>query len=73
MNLKDMDIIKGEYIILLDLNNNKVLKEKERIENKTPQEQYKYYEAQGMEKKDIIKQIAKNKNVSKNEIYQLFI
>lgn len=72
MNLKNMDNIKGEYIILLDLNSNEVLKE-EGIENKTPEEQYKYYEAQGMEKKDIIKQIAKNKNVSKNEIYQLFI
>ena len=74
-NFKKIDVIKGEYIILLDLNNNEILEKEteEGIENKTPQEQYIYYKAQGMEKKDIIKQIATNKNVSKNELYQLFV
>ena len=64
--------IKGEYIILLDMNNN-INKENDKIENKTIEEQYEFYKGQGMEKKEIIKIIAKNKNVSKNEIYQKFI
>ena len=69
--MKEKEAIKGEYIVLLDLNNN-VIKEND-IKNKTIEEQYKIYESQGMEKKDIIKQIAKNKNVAKNEIYKLFV
>ena len=63
---------KGEYVILLDLNNLENENEDE-ISQKTVEEQYKIYESQGMSKKDIIKQIAKNKNVPKNEIYKLFI
>lgn len=64
--------IKGEYIILLDMNFNQ-REEKEEILNKPIEEQYEFYKSQGMEKKDIIKQIAKNKNVPKNEIYKLFV
>ena len=69
--MKQKEAIKGEYIVLLDLNNNVI--EEDDIKNKTIEEQYKIYESQGMEKKDIIKQIAKNKNVAKNEIYKLFV
>ena len=69
--MKEKETIKGEYIVLLDLNNNVI--EEDDIKNKTIEEQYKIYESQGMEKKDIIKQIAKNKNVAKNEIYKLFV
>lgn len=64
---------KGEYIILLDLNNNQIEEEKTDISNKSIEEQYEYYKNSGMEKKEIIKQIAKNKNVPKNEIYQMFV
>ena len=64
--------IKGEYIILLDMNFNQ-REEKEEILNKSIEEQYEFYKLQGMEKKEIIKQIAKNKNVPKNEIYKLFV
>ena len=65
---------KGEYIILLDLNGNIVEKDDiADITNKSVEEQYEYYKSKGMEKKEIIKQIAKNKNVPKNEIYQMFI
>lgn len=67
---------KGEYVIMLDLENFKDSKEndlKEEIKDKTIEEQYRIYEAQGLNKKDIIKQIAKNKNVPKNEIYKMFI
>lgn len=62
---------KGEYIILLDLNS--VMITEEGIEEKTVEEQYEFYQKQGLEKKEIIKQIAKNKKVAKNEIYQLFL
>ena len=64
--------IKGEYVILLDLNENEVL-DSEDITLKSIEEQYKIYELQGMDKKEIIKKIAKNKKVTKNEIYKLFL
>lgn len=70
--LNEKETIKGEYVILLDLNNKQDV-DSEDISNKTIEEQYKIYEAQGMNKKDIIKRIAKNKNVPKNEIYKQFI
>ena len=69
--IKRKEAIKGEYILLLDLNNN--ILEEDDIKNKSIDEQYKIYESYGMEKKEIIKQIAKNKNVAKNEIYKLFV
>lgn len=72
VNKFNQEEIKGEYIILLDLNNNSPMDELD-INNKTIEEQYKIYEKQGMTKKDIIKQIAKNKKVPKNEIYKYFI
>lgn len=72
VNKFNQEEIKGEYIILLDLNNNSPIDELD-INNKTIEEQYKIYEKQGMTKKDIIKQIAKNKKVPKNEIYKYFI
>ena len=37
------------------------------------EEHYRYYKEKGWNKKDIIKQIAKDRNVNKNEIYQKFI
>ena len=52
-------------------------KEKEDEESnddiKTIEDLYKLYKLQGLEKKEIIKKIAKDKNVAKNEIYQYFI
>lgn len=63
--------IKGEYVIILDLNNN--VKEKNNFEEMNLEEHYLYYEKKGMDKKEIIKQIAKDKNTNKNEIYQKFL
>lgn len=34
---------------------------------------YQYYQDKGLDKKQIIKQIAKDRNVGKNEIYQKFL
>lgn len=65
---------KGEHIILIEGNKIKEeTKEQKAIKEMTIEEHYKYYEKQGLTKNEIIKKIAKDKGVSKNEIYQLFI
>ena len=61
---------KGEFVIMLDLNSN--IKEKEET-NLTVDELYEMYLKQGLDKREIIKKIAKDKKVAKNEIYQYFI
>ena len=64
---------KGEYVILIQKNEAKK-ESKEDILSKLPiEEQYKYYEELGFSKKEIIKKIAQDKNVPKNEIYKEFI
>ena len=45
----------------------------EKLNNLSLDEHYKYYENQGFYKKEIIKKIAKDRNVNKNEIYMKFI
>ena len=68
--LSKVDDLKGEMVLIIEGNN----KEKEnKICNLTIEEHYKYYEKQGLEKKEIIKKIAKDRGVNKNEIYKLFI
>ena len=39
----------------------------------TLEEHYNFYKKQGLEKKEIVKKIAKDRNVNKNEIYKFFI
>lgn len=63
---------KGEYIILID-ENTEIKDEENELNNLTLEEHYKYYEDKGMDKKEIIKQIAKDRKVSKNDIYMKFI
>lgn len=62
--------IKGEYVILIE-KNIKELKKQNIFQSL--EEHYAYYEKQGLEKKEIIKKIAKDRDVNKNEIYQYFI
>lgn len=63
---------KGEHIILIEGNKNE-----ENINNifnsMTIEEHYKYYEKDGLSKNEIIKKIAKDREVTKNEIYKYFI
>ena len=61
---------KGEFIILIE---GIKIKVENNLNNLSLEEHYKYYENQGLEKKEIIKKIAKDRNVNKNEIYQKFI
>lgn len=64
----------GEHILVIEGNKNKIESEEEIIiNNMTLEEHYKYYENQGFKKNEIIKKIAKDKKVNKNEIYQKFI
>lgn len=60
---------KGEYVILIE----GATKSIEDWSKLSIQEQYVMYQKQGLEKKEIIKQIAKNQKVPRNEIYKQFI
>ena len=62
--------IKGEIVLIIEANNKK---EENKLLDLSLEEHYKYYENQGLEKKEIIKKIAKDRNVNKNEIYKNFI
>lgn len=64
---------KGEHIILIEGNKEEKNKREEQIKELTLEEHYRYYEKENLSKKEIIKKIAKDKGVSKNEIYKLFI
>lgn len=72
--ISQVENIKGELIIILEGNQNNELEESINLLNELNlEEHYKYYENQGLEKKEIIKKIAKDKNVNKNEIYKQFL
>ncbi len=66
---------KGEIIILIEGNekNNSGEELKNLLNNMSLDEHYKYYEKQNIEKKEIIKKIAKDRGVNKNDIYIKFI
>mgnify|MGYP001041589313 CR=1 FL=1 len=65
---------KGEYVIVIEKNEKTAKQEQKELLNQLSiREHYKYYEKNGLDKKEIIKKIAKDRNVSKNEIYKEFI
>ena len=72
--LPELQDIKGEYIILFEMHSK--TKQEIEIENvnmMTLDKQYQYYVNLGLSKKDIIKKIAKNNKVPKDEIYKKFL
>ncbi len=72
--LERIDEIKGEFVILIEGNSeSKKDVELADLNKNTLEEHYKFYETQGFEKKEIIKKIAKDRNLNKNEIYQYFL
>ena len=72
--LDRIEEIKGEFVILVEGNNiSKKDLELSNLKNLSLEEHYSRYENQGLDKKEIIKRIAKDRNVNKNEIYQYFI
>ena len=65
---------KGEYVILIEKNKITEAQKQKDIRNMlTLEEHYQYYQNPGLNKKEIMKEIAKDRNVNKNEIYQYFI
>lgn len=68
--IKKIENPKGEYIILIK---GEEIEEENKLNNLSLEEHYKFYENMGLEKKEIIKKIAKDRKVNKNEIYQHFI
>ncbi len=62
--------LKGEMVIIIEGSNKK---QENELNNLSLEEHYNFYEKQGFNKKEIIKKIAKDRNVNKNEIYRNFI
>lgn len=72
--LDKIELIKGEFVILIEgSKESKADVEKNAINDLSLEEHYKFYEEKGFEKKEIVKKIAKDRNVNKNEIYQYFL
>ena len=70
----DKEEYKGEFVILLEgAKESKQDLELKSLNEMTLEEHYKKYEVEGFEKKEIIKKIAKDRNVNKNKIYQYFL
>ena len=63
--------LKGEMILLIEGSNE--INCENILNNLSLEEHYNVYEKQGLDKKEIIKKIAKDRGVNKNEIYQYFI
>lgn len=63
--------LKGEIVLIIEAN--KKVDINTNFETMSLEEHYKLYEKQGLEKKEIIKRIAKDRNLSRNEIYQKFL
>ena len=62
--------LKGEIVLIIE---GAEKKEENNLLQLSLQEHYAYYEKKGLLKKEIIKQMAKDRNINKNEIYQKFI
>lgn len=69
--IKKSENLKGEMILLIQ--GNEKIEKQNILNNLSLEEHYNFYDKQGLEKKDIIKKIAKDRGVSKNEIYKQFI
>lgn len=72
--IKRLDDVKGEFVVIVQgSDESKKDVELKDLNNLTLEKHYEFYEKNGMSKKEIIKQIAKDRGVNKNEIYQKFI
>lgn len=71
--LEKIENPKGEFAILIEKSNEPEENNINLLNNLSLEEHYNYYFKQGLDKNEIIKKIAKDRNVKKNEIYQKFI
>ena len=69
--LERADGLKGEIVLIIEGKNENSIDNS--FENLSLEEHYEMYKNQGLEKKEIIKKIAKDRNVNKNQIYQKFL
>lgn len=70
--LNDIDKLKGEMILIIE-RNSVTENEENKLNILSLEEHYKFYENKGLNKKEIIKKIAKDRNLNKNEIYMHFL
>ena len=70
--LKTISSPKGEFVIVIE-KNNMVQNHSNTLNEMSLDEHYEYYKNLGFSKNEIIKKIAKDKNVLKNDIYMKFL
>lgn len=70
--LNEIDSLKGEMILIIE-RNFKIENEEKKLNELSLEEHYKFYENSGLNKKEIIKKVAKDRNLTKNEIYMYFL
>ena len=63
--------LKGEIVLIIE--GEEKFEEENVLNNLSIEEHYDFYEKQGFLKKDIIKMIAKDRKMNKNDVYQKFI
>ena len=71
--LEKIENPKGEFVILIEKSPNLEVSNLDLLNSLSLEEHYNFYEKQGLNKSEIIKKIAKDRNVQKNEIYKNFI
>lgn len=66
---------KGEYVLVIEgLDRNRVQKDEQREwEKLTIEEHMKFYEEQGMERKEAMKKVAADRGISKRDVYQALL
>jgi 16S rRNA (cytidine1402-2'-O)-methyltransferase len=69
--LNKIENLKGEMILLIE--GATEIEEEIPLNNLSLEEHYAYYENLGLDKKEIIKKISKDRGVNKNEIYMNFV
>ena len=64
---------KGEYVLVIDGIRQEILesREQEKWKQLSVSEHFEYYTSQGIDKKDAMKKVAKDRGVPKREIYQI--
>ena len=70
--LENISNLKGEMILIIEGNISKNDNQNE-LNTLTLEEHYNYYKENGLSKKEIIKKIAKDRNLNKNEVYMQFL
>ena len=64
---------KGEYVIIVEANQNSDNDMIEKLNSSSLEEHFAFYKNLGYPKKEIIKMIAKDRKLPKNDIYQHFL